>query len=65
MKTCISQVACGLIEEGRLANYNRSIDLKSTLTTMIEGPYGQCDDLGSFGTVIVIATGLGITAQIP
>ena len=32
---------------------------------MIEGPYGQCDDLGSFGTVIMIATGLGIAAQIP
>ena len=32
---------------------------------MIEGLYGQCDDLGSFGTVIIIATGLGIAAQIP
>ena len=32
---------------------------------MIEGPYGQCDGLGSFGAVMMIATGLGIAAQIP
>ena len=43
----------------------KDIDFQPSLTTMVEGPYGQCDDLGSFGTVIMIATGLGIAAQIP
>ena len=51
--------------EGRRENDNGRFSLRSRLTTMIEGPYGQCDDLGSFGTVIMIATGLGIAAQIP
>ena len=32
------------------------------LVTMMEEPYVQCDDLG---TVIMIAAGLGIFAQIP
>ena len=54
----------GRIRGGR-AYDNGRFSLRSRLTTMIEGPYGQCDDLGSFGTVIMIATGLGITAQIP
>ena len=51
--------------EARQAFRGKGVGLEPSLTTMIEGPYGQCDDLGSFGTVIMIATGLGVAAQIP
>ena len=48
--------------ESRQAFRGKEADLGPLLTTMIGGPYGQCGDLG---TVITIATGLGIVVQIP
>ncbi|KAF8533983.1 hypothetical protein BDD12DRAFT_459059 [Trichophaea hybrida] len=43
------------------------VDLKriaTPLRAMIEGPYGQFKDLGSYGTVLMIATGLGIVGHL-
>ena len=51
--------------EARQEFFGKWVGLKPSLTTVVEGPYGQSDDLGSFGTVIMIATGLGVAAQIP
>ena len=51
--------------EARQAFRGKGVGLEPSLTTMIGGPYGQWDDFGSFGIVIMIATELGIAAQIP
>lgn len=40
--------------------------MATTLRTIVEGPYGLSDlKLGSYGTVLMVATGLGIASQLP
>ncbi|RPB10042.1 hypothetical protein P167DRAFT_281345 [Morchella conica CCBAS932] len=42
------------------------IMMATTLRTIVEGPYGLSDlKLGSYGTVLMVATGLGIASQLP
>jgi len=40
-------------------------DKSFTTTAFVEGPYGKIDTLSSYGTVVLIAGGIGITHQIP
>jgi len=37
----------------------------SSLKAFIEGPYGSEKDLGSYGNVVLFATGIGIAGQLP
>ena len=37
----------------------------TTLTAYIEGPYGNCRSMSSYGTVMLFAGGVGITHQMP
>lgn len=39
--------------------------LGSQLTAFVEGPYGVERDFGSYGTVVMLATGIGISGQLP
>ncbi|KAF8251817.1 hypothetical protein K440DRAFT_538461 [Wilcoxina mikolae CBS 423.85] len=36
-----------------------------TTTVLAEGPYGKIDTLGSYGTVVLVAGGVGITHPVP
>ncbi|CAZ84240.1 unnamed protein product [Tuber melanosporum] len=36
-----------------------------TTRALVEGPYGKVDTLGSYGTVVLIAGGIGITHPVP
>ncbi len=35
------------------------------LMAWVDGPYGQIDDFGDYGSVVMFATGIGIAAQVP
>lgn len=41
------------------------MDRAPGLSALIEGPYGRELDLGSYGTVLLFATGIGIAGQLP
>uniref|UniRef100_A0A093UXW8 Ferric/cupric reductase transmembrane component 2 n=1 Tax=Talaromyces marneffei PM1 TaxID=1077442 RepID=A0A093UXW8_TALMA len=51
-----------LIEEPCLCYGSRS---SSKTKVLIEGPYGTTLNIGSYGTVVMFATGIGIAAQMP
>ncbi|KAI9770133.1 MAG: hypothetical protein M1840_003583 [Geoglossum simile] len=38
---------------------------RATLSAFVEGPYGGHHNLGSYGTVMLFASGIGITHQVP
>lgn len=42
-----------------------SPDKSFTTTAFAEGPYGKIDTLGSYGTVVLVAGGVGITHPVP
>ena len=48
---------------GFTAELDRHIN--KNLLAFIDGPYGVHHDFGEYGTVIMIATGIGIAAHIP
>lgn len=52
----------------RTTTINNTNDWLGTATpvrTIIEGPYGLYEDLRAYGTVLMIATGLGVASQLP
>ncbi|PUU72988.1 ferric reductase like transmembrane component-domain-containing protein [Tuber borchii] len=50
------------------ALYKKAYDAPERIFTtraLVEGPYGKIDTLGSYGTVVLIAGGVGITHPVP
>ena len=50
------------------ALYKKAYDAPERIFTtraLVEGPYGKVDTLGSYGTVVLIAGGVGITHPVP
>ncbi|PWW75021.1 hypothetical protein C7212DRAFT_282248 [Tuber magnatum] len=48
--------------------YKKACDAPERIFTtraLVEGPYGKIDTLGSYGTVVLIASGVGITHPVP
>ena len=35
------------------------------LKAWVDGPYGQIEDIGNYGSVVMFASGIGIAAQVP
>jgi NAD(P)H-flavin reductase len=44
---------------------SNDIDPRSGMPAIVEGPYGTELDLESFETLLLFATGMGITGQLP
>ncbi|EGX47267.1 hypothetical protein AOL_s00091g11 [Orbilia oligospora ATCC 24927] len=51
----------------RCLSYETTADVRSTssCTAFIEGPYGITHHLSDYGTIILLASGIGICAQLP